>query len=795
MAEEPKWDPPSARSRQIGTKFTRVWRAKALKRNIFTGIRCGLKVWLAYGVVEFVLTCAVPMLTRRDTILLGWQWRLIAAVFGVYAVFGIVLGGAGGALLSWTGRHRQGSRAGDYEIVAGLTLVLAFVVNLVPAWPLARSEYVALAIAVMLAAGFAGALASIVSRKHIVFLANPWTVGLLLLTWPWVSREAMLGYSVTLKTTVCLMLVSLIVGVSAVWDRWRLRPIATVGKRAVAAAAAVVLLLIAAGWRTTPTVHATQSTGAASGGKYNVLLITLDTIRADHLSVYGYDRDTTPRLRDFAREATVYTRAVAVSDITPSSHASIFTGFYPSWHGTYVVPSEYPYGRPLSSRSVTLAELLRSNGYRTVAVAANQAYLQPSMGVVKGFEVSDVRSPVRLCSSGPTLYLREGARRVLRLLMDTNAFEALVVRAADINQRALAMLEEPGRTGPFFLFINYMDSHMPYVPPAPFNTRFEGRNPDFKPYADHTELSNAVDYGKRHVNAMESKHLVSQYDGGLAYMDSEIGKLLGRLRDLGLYENTLIIITGDHGEAFGERDIIQHSRGSAYQDQVHVPLLIKYPGQHEARRSDDLVSHVDLMPTVLDWSGCAVPAGLQGRSLRLPRTGDSDVVYAEARAAGALSTSPRFRGVRRAIFSRDVETHRFDRQGLPNSMISRLTRMKRTTCIELTILMLKLLPSGYRPGWLRLRGSSKILQSWTRAASRNSSRSDMPNSNLHLFQQFFILVSVLEVINVEQLVSEQVQSSRFRRQDGNHGSPGSPPPMVSPRHTFPCSILRGGLRL
>jgi arylsulfatase A-like enzyme len=443
----------------------------------------------------------------------------------------------------------------------------------------------------------------------------------------------------------------LILGVSALWGRWRLGGIEMPRKQAVGAGTASMLLLLVVSSGTTPAIHATPSTPLATRSKYNVVLITMDTARADHFSVYGYERDTTPHLRDFAREATVYTRAIAASDMTLSSHASIFTGFYPSWHGAYVVPADHPYGRPLSSQSLTLAEVLRSNGYRTAAVAANQGYLQPSMGVIKGFEVKDVHGPARLCSAFPTPYLRDGARHVLSLVMDTSAFEALSLRATDINQRALGMLQETGREGPFFIFINYMDSHMPYVPPAPFNSRFEGRDPHFKPYADHMRLTGAVDYGQRHVSAAERKHLISQYDGGIAYVDSEIGNLVARLREWGLYENTLIIITGDHGEAFGERDILQHTRGSAYQDQIHVPLLIKYPGQHEARRSDDLVSHVDLMPTVLDVAGYTTPPGLQGRSLRLPLAEDSGAVYAEARAAGALSISPRFRGVRRAIFA------------------------------------------------------------------------------------------------------------------------------------------------
>lgn len=149
-----------------------------------------------------------------------------------------------------------------------------------------------------------------------------------------------------------------------------------------------------------------------------------------------------------------------------------------------------------------------------------------------------------------------------------------------------------------------------------------------------------------HLNETERDHFVSQYDGGIACMDFEIENFLERLRRLGLYENTLIIIIGDHGEAFGEHSLMTHGQGFVYQDQVHVPLLIKYPGQHEARQSDALVSQVDLMPTILDMAGIAPVADLQGHSLRSSRDG-SEVVYSEARAA----FRSRSQSVRRAMFT------------------------------------------------------------------------------------------------------------------------------------------------
>ncbi len=135
---------------------------------------------------------------------------------------------------------------------------------------------------------------------------------------------------------------------------------------------------------------------------------------------------------------------------------------------------------------------------------------------------------------------------------------------------------------------------------------------------------------------------------------SQIGKLIAELKQRGLYENTLIIVTADHGEAIGDHGLMEHAVDSLYQDQIHVPLLIKYPGRHEARTTDMLVSHVDIMPTVLDTLGYSAPSGIQGRSIGEEEPADR-VVYSEAYPNSDflrnLERHPRFQGIRRAIFS------------------------------------------------------------------------------------------------------------------------------------------------
>lgn len=618
------------------------------KRTVVTGAVSGLRVWFAYGIIELVLTCFVPALFHSDTRILPWQWRLIAMIFGVYALAGVVFGAAGAAFVSRI-RSAEGSSEGAQRLAALLSLVLAFVANLLSAWPLAGSEYLALGIAIVLSGAFFAALISNAWLRRVRFLANPWAVSLLLLGAPWLSRDELADYSTVARAAASMALLGMIVAGMRWWRglHWGSNPVL---QRAVLAAKPILLVWMAvAASNIAVSSPSGKHPGRWGAGKPNVLLITMDTVRADHCSVYGYSRDTTPRLRDFSRGATVYNRAIAASDLTLSSHASIFTGLYPNWHGAYTAP-EYPVGRPLSPNLQTIARILRSSDFETAAFAAN-LYLRPAFGLINGFAIDEVQRPAILAASVRPAYLREGARKALGLVVDTTAFFAECFRAEDINREAFAFLDQAKQRRPFFLFLNYMDAHPPYTPPTPFDSLFPGRDDEFQPLNDYWAAALAVNSGKRSITDRERRHLVSQYDGGIAYMDAQIGKLLARLKELRLYDQTLIFITSDHGQAFGERNLVDHALGSVYQNQIHVPLLVKYPGQREANRYDELVSHVDFMPTILEVAGCAKPAGLQGRSLLSPGVEGKAVVYARATSMLNLKRYPRFRGVRMALFS------------------------------------------------------------------------------------------------------------------------------------------------
>ena len=618
-----------------------------MKEGIRQGVCACLSAWLIYGLIEFTLAVAIPQLwLRPDVRLLKWQMPLLGALFGAYAGAGLLSGILGGVLL---GLRRAGSPDRTYASWAGLILTLAFAVNLISAWPLARSEEIALAIAAALIVTFCCALISDDWNKRVAFLANPWTICLLLLAAPWVSRDAIPNSASWIKTAVSAAALTGVAGFSAMSRRLP-------NKLGLAAGKAVAAIgLVAALWAGISKAEAGASDPPESSGSHpqpNILLITMDTVRADHTSLYGYERETTPHLKEFAREATVYDRAIASEAFTLPSHASMFTGLYPSWHGATVRP-EHPWGPGLTSDVPTLAGILKGAGYWTAETAANYGYLGKASGLTEGFAVSDVSLATRLSDPDRPAYLREGARKLLGLFMDTSGFGAHTLRAEDINRRAFALLDEAGKQRrPFFLFLNYMDAHLPYLPPEPFRSQFSkgvtGRS-SISPEALLTEI-HEINLGREHLSEDERGRLISQYDGGIAYMDFEISRLLDRLKEAGLYDNTLVLIAADHGEAFGDHNFVEHAVGSVYQDQIHVPLIIKYPGQHMGRRSDVLVSQVDFMPTILAEAGITPAAGLQGRNLEVP-PGIESVVFSEGRARGDLVANPELRGVRRAIFS------------------------------------------------------------------------------------------------------------------------------------------------
>ena len=324
----------------------------------------------------------------------------------------------------------------------------------------------------------------------------------------------------------------------------------------------------------------------AKPGAPNVLLIVLDTLRADHLSSYGYPRPTSPNLDRFAQQGVLFEKAIANSSWTTPSHASFMTGKYPSTHRA-------DFDRPLDDTWPTLSEELSRNGYVTAGFVANTLWASRRSGFARGFihyedyfgSVSDMVS-------------RSGyGRKIVRQVLPRFGYSDLLGRksAADINDRFLHWLGD-NHDRPFFCFLNYMDVHDPYLAPTPYQTKFSNK-------IDHgtlvDSLRNETSVSKTH-SPEERKMLEDSYDSCIAYLDSELGNLFRALDKAGLSDNTLIIVIADHGESFGEHKLYTHGH-SLYFEQIHVPLIIRYPGVGQAGlRVADFVSLHDIPATIMD---------------------------------------------------------------------------------------------------------------------------------------------------------------------------------------------------
>jgi len=226
----------------------------------------------------------------------------------------------------------------------------------------------------------------------------------------------------------------------------------------------------------------------------------------------------------------------------------MFTGLYPSWHGAHRTSAHGIIGRPLSNDALTMAELLREKGYSTMATVANSYYVRPNFGLDQGFAVFDYRKPVlAITYRGKRYLLRNTFCRVLGRYMSTVDWYSETRNSYEINGAALALLERARneRTS-FFLFTNYMDAHDPYSPSSPYDTMFNGRNPRFS-YPGYMTKARDVFRLEKTLPEDVRRHLVSQYDGGIAQAGHAIGEVVAKLRQMGVYDNTLLItqrITG-----------------------------------------------------------------------------------------------------------------------------------------------------------------------------------------------------------------------------------------------------------
>jgi len=299
----------------------------------------------------------------------------------------------------------------------------------------------------------------------------------------------------------------------------------------------------------------------------NVLLIVLDTVRADRLSSYGYRRRTTPELDSFAREAVRFTEFYSTSCWTIPSHASLFTGVFPVRHrATQETPR-------LDRRFSTLAELLRNAGYRTFGASGN-----PFVGHMTG--------------------LNQGFEDFIDTWRQQLEFPGAPGGEHPNNAAFEAFLDDAGRGRPFYAFLNYMDAHSPYTPPEPYRSRFLRSVRRRAASIDVMWRRWTRYYLGEPYSLQELGALSDLYDAEIAYLSRAIGELLEVLRKDGRFDDTVIVITSDHGEHFGENGLIEHMFG-LYNTTVRVPLLIRLPGGRRGGEIDRRkAQHVDLFAAI-----------------------------------------------------------------------------------------------------------------------------------------------------------------------------------------------------
>ncbi|MEO8294435.1 MAG: sulfatase [Gemmatimonadota bacterium] len=327
----------------------------------------------------------------------------------------------------------------------------------------------------------------------------------------------------------------------------------------------------------------------------NVLLIVLDTIRSWNLGIYGYSRPTTPELQRWMRGGVRFEHVLSTAPWTLPSHASMFTGHFP-----HELSADWL--TPLDDKFPTLAELLTAEGYRSGGFVANTTYCSYESGLARGFghyEDYPVTGAQVMLSSALGRYLA-GSRFVRRKLLRKSA--------GDVNTEFLGWLGENKQERPFFVFLNYLDAHNPYQPPKPFDTLFS--DPGSARYLTSLrEDTPAREWTPEVLRAAQDK-----YDESIAYMDHELGQLFGELKRRGLWDNTLVIVTADHGEEFGERGVFFHGN-SLYRGALEVPLLMHLPGTIPDRLVSTTVSLRDLAATVLNVAGSSHDGEMPGRSL------------------------------------------------------------------------------------------------------------------------------------------------------------------------------------
>jgi arylsulfatase A-like enzyme len=353
-------------------------------------------------------------------------------------------------------------------------------------------------------------------------------------------------------------------------------------------------------WREPQIVHSVKKRASISK-RTNVVFISIDSLRPDHMGCYGYEKNTTPNLDNFAAEGIQFMRVVCPYPNILFSHLSILTSLYPDVHRVFpqelmqisAGKGDVELDPSLDPKWTTLAEVMQGRGYQTVGFARSCGWMDGRFGLDQGFDLYSVTNEI----------------------------------AEQVNQSVISWLGDHMENN-FFLFIHYHDVHSvyspsqklphPYASPPPYNKMFL---PEYKgAFTGCGEKGCSTDH-LTHINTKgdilppeDLNYIAGMYDGGIRYTDFHVGELLKTIERLRLRENTLVIITSGHGEEFQEHGKFLHTQ--LYNEVVRVPLIMRYPKKIPAQKKNyDLVESIDILPTILDLVNIKHVDNFQGKSL------------------------------------------------------------------------------------------------------------------------------------------------------------------------------------
>lgn len=318
----------------------------------------------------------------------------------------------------------------------------------------------------------------------------------------------------------------------------------------------------------------------------NILFIVIDTLRADHLECYGYGKPTSPAIDRLASQGVLFERCFAPGIPTTPAHTTMYTGMHPLSHNIVAHGGSVELDRKIP----VLPELLQRAGYTTCAVD-NLFDIKPWLA--RGYE----------------FYVNPSHKHRMRLL----------VSCEEINRRAIPWLKAHAQE-PFFLFVHYWEPHTPYLPPARYRQFWNGGN-QFDPNIHTLDRLKETPFWdmwgdtwfKKLGPVTDPEYIVSLYDGEIRHVDDGVAALLEALDESGIADDTLVLLTGDHGESMYQHDIFFDHHG-LYEENIRVPLILRWPNRLPAgRRAAPFVQQLDYAPTFLHWAGAEVPANMEGK--------------------------------------------------------------------------------------------------------------------------------------------------------------------------------------